>query len=155
MKIVVSSFLLAAVTFTLAGCGGKSDGPALTTVSGTVLLDGKPLPAGKITFYPDDEKGTTGPSSSAIIGDNGEFELDNGRGEKGAIVGHHKVVVRCLDMYDTNSNASSEPGAASKSKKKAAKCKIPSIYDSLRSTTVTVEVKEGENTGVVIKLVSK
>lgn len=40
----------------VAGCGG---GPAAATVSGEVLVDGKPLENGTISFTPPDGKGDT------------------------------------------------------------------------------------------------
>jgi len=44
----VASLLL--VILLLAGCGGKSSGPASADVKGKVTLDGAPLASGKIVF---------------------------------------------------------------------------------------------------------
>ena len=58
-------FLLLAIP----GCGG---GRATATVTGTVSYQGKPLPAGKVSFWgPNDQV------ASALIGEDGTYEATN------------------------------------------------------------------------------
>ncbi len=55
----------------VAGCGEK-----LSTVSGKVTYDGKPLKSGVITFVPDFSKGNNGGGTAAEIID-GKYELQS------------------------------------------------------------------------------
>jgi hypothetical protein len=45
--------LAALLCLAAVGCGGRDRPPAYATVSGTVTLDGKPMPDGKIIFTTD------------------------------------------------------------------------------------------------------
>jgi hypothetical protein len=69
----------------LAGCGER--GPSLANVSGTVTLDGQPLPNARVTFYPvsgiRESTGLTDPS--------GKYELIYLRDTHGAALGDHVV----------------------------------------------------------------
>src|SRR5688572_2994584 len=63
---------LAAVALAVAaaaGCGG----PAPGRVTGRVLLDGKPLPGGILTFVPADFKGQ---SVAAALDESGNYSVD-------------------------------------------------------------------------------
>src|SRR4051812_23399877 len=55
----------------LSGCGDTAD--TVVHVSGTVTVDGKPLPAGLIVFEPDPAKGKRDPQGRADIKD-GRFD---------------------------------------------------------------------------------
>lgn len=69
------------------GCtGGPSDQPDLGTVTGTVRLDGSPLPDAFLNFQPEGGRPSTGKTD-----ENGEYELDYTYKAKGAKVGPHTV----------------------------------------------------------------
>lgn len=70
----------------LSGCA-PSSGPGQYTLSGAVLYQGKPVPAGEITLAPDGARGNTGPGSIASIKD-GKYQTSPGKG----IVGGAYVV---------------------------------------------------------------
>jgi hypothetical protein len=76
------------------GCGKtqKSYLPPTAEVSGTVTLDGEPLPQATIHFVPDAEKGTQGPIGMAATDGNGKYEVVSA-GVTGAVVGFHKIQV--------------------------------------------------------------
>jgi len=59
--------IFALLPATLIGCG-----PAYNRVSGRVLLDGKPLPGGRVTFRPADSAQN---SASAEINEQGQYEV--------------------------------------------------------------------------------
>lgn len=64
-------------------------------------MNGMPLKNVKVDFHPDPDKGTTGPNSSGITDENGNFTLtctDKGN-PPGAVVGHHRIVLTDLDIY--------------------------------------------------------
>ncbi|WP_437230018.1 hypothetical protein SH661x_001740 [Planctomicrobium sp. SH661] len=71
--VTTSQLILAHLKFTAvilaichAGCQ-REGGVRRFTVSGTITLDGQPVPAGEILFEPDTEKGGSGPAGIAEI----------------------------------------------------------------------------------------
>lgn len=76
----------------LLGC--SQNGPVKYTVKGEILMpDGKPVPAGEISFEPDAAAGNTGPGSMAQIKD-GKYSLPRDRGVVG---GGYSVVISPFD----------------------------------------------------------
>ena len=82
----ISFALVAALAMCCVGCGGD-----MGRVTGTVTLDGKPLPEAIITFYPQGGEG--GRASAGMTDENGKYELTFSRTEKGAKVGEHLVTI--------------------------------------------------------------
>src|SRR5690349_14532088 len=81
-------FLLLALSIVLLlGCSSK--GPKTARTSGTVTMDGKPLPNVGVTFLPTKK----GPAAFGNTNENGEFTLTTVRKGDGAPVGRHKVTV--------------------------------------------------------------
>ncbi len=62
-----NAILLAALG-AIAGCA-KPDAPTRYQISGTVTLDGQPIPYGEVLFTPDRTKQTSGPQGIAPIRD--------------------------------------------------------------------------------------
>ena len=52
--------------FTVVGCGTK--GPAVSAVSGTVLLDGEPLDGASVVFHPTSSSGLAGSGKTSADG---------------------------------------------------------------------------------------
>ena len=72
-----------------AGCN-REKLPGLGRVSGTVTLDGQPVPDASITF----EGAQPGePPSLGKTDSSGNYELFYSRGHKGATVGEHPVII--------------------------------------------------------------
>ncbi len=110
-----SSILLAAAV--LAGCSGD-DRPPLADVTGTVTLDGRPLPNAVVTFLPIQR----GRASRGMTDSAGHYELRYLRDIRGAILGSHQVMI---------TTASEEkPGEL-----------LPARYN--QQTTLSVEVERG------------
>jgi hypothetical protein len=145
--------LLILLPFALVGCGGKGN------VSGTVTLDGKPLPAGKISFLPN-----KGPAVTAEIKD-GKYSA------KGVPAGNAKVTVATKYLADEGKalsnpkhNMTEMPEAAdAEMKERLAKMKkeaedqvkkgqalldsyrkIPDKYTKSSSSGLSVDVKKGD-----------
>ena len=88
-----------------AGCSGApADQPELGLVSGTVTLDGQPLPEAYVTFTPK-----KGRSSSGITDGAGHYELFYTGDTKGAMIGRHKVDIRTIPDGDPNVAAEKVP----------------------------------------------
>jgi hypothetical protein len=127
-----SRLLLCGVVLAL-GCGGLKTAP----VSGTVKMDGKPLPNASVTFQPLGEGNMNpGPGSYAKTNENGEYSLAVDPSTRGAVPGKHRVEISCLidDGQD-------KPGEDRHTKQKD---RVPPQYN-IRST-LTFEVKPGPNT---------
>ncbi len=113
-----SAFLLTIALCPLCGCG-SSDRPDLGTVSGTVTLNGQPLPNAEIVFQHPQKR-----FSTATTNENGRYELIYIRDIKGAAVGKHSVVITAKDA--------------------ARRQVVPLKYN--HKTTLTADVKPGDNT---------
>jgi hypothetical protein len=80
-----------------SGCG---DGrPSRVPVSGTVLIDGKPLTTGSVMFVHPDSR-----PSSGMIGSDGHFQLSCFEIGDGAVPGKHRVQVTASQAIDERSN---------------------------------------------------
>jgi hypothetical protein len=69
---------------------GCQKNPAIGKVTGTVTLDGKPLPNASVTFHPDNSN--TIPSLGGTD-PNGKYELFYTDGKTGAIPGQYTVTI--------------------------------------------------------------
>lgn len=103
----LTALLACAALGGLPGCG-RSDGFARHRVSGTVTLNGRPVPAGKVYFNPDVAAGNDGPPAYAEIRD-GAFDTSAANG-RDAISGPHQVVINGYEP--ATASADSEFGGA-------------------------------------------
>ncbi len=77
----------------ICGCGG-SPGPATAYVSGTVTMNGSPVTAGRVMFFPTASDGkNTGKSASGQLTSSGDFELTTYSNGDGAVIGEHTISV--------------------------------------------------------------
>lgn len=96
MKQLNPCTLLLLCSLVISGCsGGASDAPSVAKVSGTVMVDGKPQGGLTVEFHPDSAAGTKGPMSTGQTADDGTFILSTSTGRAGAVIGSHKVLVKC------------------------------------------------------------
>lgn len=87
--------LVALATAAAAGCKGEEPVPA---VAGTVTVNGRPVPGGTVTFYPDAAKGNASPHlPTGVIEADGRFEVCLPEARKGAPPGWYRVVVFAAD----------------------------------------------------------
>ena len=119
---------LVAFAMLLTGCGGKGDRPDLASVRGKVTLDNVALPSARVTFEPP-----VGRPSHGRTNDAGEYELEYLAGVSGAAIGPHKIVISTNDLIED----------AKTGKRQMIPEKVPVIYN--RETTLTADVKEGDN----------
>ena len=95
MKLIRFVSLVVFVVCLVCFCGcAPEEGLVRFAVSGTVALpDGKPAPAGDITFEPDSAQGNKGPGSTTQIKD-GKFSLPK---EEGVVGGKYVVIITPFD----------------------------------------------------------
>ena len=80
---------IALLLLSVLGIAGCDSGPELVTVTGTVKMDGQPLPNATVEFEPKD-----GSPSYGTTGSDGSYELRFTRDRKGAMPGKHTVRIR-------------------------------------------------------------
>ena len=85
------------------GCGGGQDGPEQYSVTGTVTLDGKPLPEGMIAFEADPPDGKA-PDHATIT--NGGYSAEVSEGKKKVQITHK--VTEMVPMGDTKMEMENE-----------------------------------------------
>ncbi len=96
---------LGGVLVILGGCDG---GPELSPVSGRVTVNDKPLVNAAIIFSPLDE-GMPQVTSGGTTDSNGDYELSTPKGQPGAVVGKHKVMIKPAKRVDSSlASANSE-----------------------------------------------
>jgi hypothetical protein len=85
---------LIVVAVAAAGCSGVG-GQKIVPVSGKVTLNGKPLVNATVSFQPVAPEGSinAGPASVGKTNDKGEFSMVTLKGDKGAQVGKHRVLI--------------------------------------------------------------
>ncbi|MCH5372923.1 MAG: carboxypeptidase-like regulatory domain-containing protein [Planctomycetes bacterium] len=105
----------------LAGCGGGSN---LSTVTGTVTMDGAPVEAASVAFTPEE-----GSQSFGVTDASGHYELYFAGDTKGAVTGKHTVRIT------TPSPSEDDPRQY---------VQIPARYNTETELTATVE--KGSNT---------
>ena len=123
--------LFISLTVSLSGCGRS--GPEVAKVSGTVKLDGKPLPEAFVFFRHADG----GRISEAFTDDSGKYTLNYSSEESGAMVGANTV--RISTFIEA---VKEDSGAIVKGTNK--KELVPAKYN--KQSELTAEVKSGNNT---------
>jgi hypothetical protein len=128
------------------GCDSKQK---LAPVSGKVTLDGKPLANVMVSFQPVAKEGETvaGVGSTGKTDENGEFTLTAANGQKGAMVGKHRVVVsKVEEQVGTGDERPPRGGWPQKDK-------IPAKYNS--ESKETFDVTSGGTTTANFQLTSQ
>jgi hypothetical protein len=115
--------------------------PPTAETSGTVTLDGQPLPGASIQFAPNVQKGTKGPTGVAFSDDQGHFEVTTS-GVRGALVGSHKVAVEA--RRKPKNETDTQPPSL-----------IPKKYNDPKTSGLTAEVKKDQKNVVDVRLESK
>lgn len=123
-------FVAAVAIAVVSGCGSGGENLPRQAASGTVTLDGKPLPSGSISFQPTGE-GQPATQADAPISD-GKFEIPRAQG---LVPG--KYAVRITTVV----TATAEGGVPGEAYPKTAKEIIPKKYNA--ASTLTAEVVGG------------
>jgi hypothetical protein len=117
-------------------------GPALTRVTGTVTMDGKPVAGADVTFHPASKQGDTAYARTDRLG---HFDVKTGGTGRGVLMDDYRVTVT---KYASEEKLVS-PDEAKKVLPKDGKAPpppkltnaVPEIYASVQKTPVTVSVK--------------
>lgn len=123
---------------TMSGCGGGNSDVA--PVTGKVTVDGEPINYALVTFMP-----TQGRASGGFTDSDGVYTLDYVVGEKGALIGQHRVYIRTRvakePSYGEESSVEKDPV-----RKTGRKELLPKKYCDRDATELTATVEKGSNT---------
>ncbi len=135
-------FAVTLVMAGLSGCGGGGLKVPTGTVSGTVMVKGKPLDEGTITFIGE----SNGETATAFLEKGGTYSLKWGTGFS-VPAGDYRVAV----VAGAPANAApADPASLMKTviKPTSTKGAIPDKYKDPKTSKLIAVVKEGANTGV-------
>jgi hypothetical protein len=122
----------------LSGCGeGTSQSDTAVPVTGTVTLDGKPLPGANLTFIPllaDQGQGGVGSTDAA-----GKYEVKHFRTGKGLEPGKYRVAVSKLVLQD----GSPIPAGTTSAADLATKDALPPQFSDPNNTNLSADVASG------------
>jgi hypothetical protein len=121
-QLQCAAILIMTIAATISGC---SKGPAMTTVVGTVTIDGKPLEKGSIAFEPADGQG---PTTGATI--------EGGRYAAKALPGQKMVRITGFEIVGKRP---AYPGRPDSPMRDIVKDVVPEKYNSNSDLTLTVE----------------
>ncbi len=159
--LAFTAFVVSASLF--VGCGGGvSDAPDLASVSGKVTVDGKPTGGLTVEFHPDSHVGTSGPISTGLTAADGTFTLATSTGREGAVVGSHKVLVKCpwrLEGRETETadgfGSSPDGSAPAPAPDAGTPCNVNVKYESSEQTPLSAEVPAEGVADILLQASSK
>ena len=128
----VSCRLFLSISFFMFVTGCGSSGPQLGTVTGTVTLDGKPVPNALVTFISKEPDGT---SSYGKTDASGKYQLEFTTERLGAMLGAHDVTI-----VTTRVSKEDEPDTGT-----VVKTEFVPIPKHYARGALTAEVKSGSN----------
>ncbi len=140
---------IAVLASSLVGCG--KDRSNIARVSGDVTIDGTPVPQGSIRFYPAQGRMAIG----EIV--DGKYTLRTYETDDGAILGKHNVTVKAVETKPKRMPKFNPPPDATPAQLKELEVEmmegmgaaynwiVPERYSRLESSSLTAEVKSGEN----------
>ncbi|MDD3590785.1 MAG: carboxypeptidase-like regulatory domain-containing protein [Thermoguttaceae bacterium] len=138
-KLSLVLILVALLTFVPA-CGGKKI--KTEGVTGTVTLDGQPLPYATVYFIPAEGNGH---EASGVTNENGEYKLQTllGKADAGTTPGKYLVKFDCYEDYETGRTSKDEDG--NDIPEIESRSIIPSRYNDPKTSGFEAEVASGSN----------
>lgn len=138
-RVLYLMLLLAAPIGAGSGCGSEDPGFTLEPVSGTVLMDNKPLANAVITFQP--MGATPGIGGQSRTDEEGKFQVLYGRGGEGLPEGEYRVAVSLRIMPDGSPAPADENVDPIES---PARETLPPKYSNIERSELKVDVKQGQ-----------
>lgn len=136
-SFVLTMLFLASALLVSLGCNSEPKGPPKTKISGTVNLDGKPLPEGEIAFVKVDQ------------GVNDVLPVKDGKFAGEASIGERKVEVRAYREAKVEGAGGYTPPDATATKENY----IPPAYNT--NSKLTAKIEEGKETPLAFDVTSK
>jgi len=120
---IVRCSVAAGMLCLMVGCGAS--GPEIASVSGTVTMDGKPLPNAMIVFSPE-----SGRPAGARTDEEGNYVLEFTEDREGAVPGKNNVQIRTAMEGSINEDGSLSSASAET---------VPTKYNVNSELTFNVE----------------
>jgi hypothetical protein len=133
----VACLLLLAGGLAACGCSSENRGGKIT---GSVLLEGKPLPDAVVGFVPNDQKE---PTNFAVTDAEGHFEVKRDKAKRTLPPGTYAVVVRQYVKKDGKPLPPEERDMLIASGN--LRNTLPERYSSPKTSGLTADVKPGDN----------
>ncbi|NOX55776.1 MAG: carboxypeptidase regulatory-like domain-containing protein [Planctomycetes bacterium] len=158
---VLLTLAMAGATLVVLGCAGPEQpkGPETVDVSGTVLLDGKPLAGAEVYFISPDGKFV----GFGETGSDGKYTL-----VQGAVPGKNKVYISKIEIDESELNpeegidpeqmaAAAEAGGGEEAGEEGGGSKqlLPASYSDPEKTKLTFDVPAGGTSEADFQLTSK
>ncbi|MEN6407494.1 MAG: hypothetical protein ABFC77_13615 [Thermoguttaceae bacterium] len=139
MTFCIGATLAMVLCAMTAGCSRSNRSP-LAPATGKVLFNGKPLQFGMVVFVSD-----VGRPANGIIQSDGTFRLSTYGKDDGAVIGHHRVAVTCMEQpKGSDPNGEPSPGPSL----------IPLKYNDYKTSGLEATVKD-KNEPFVFELTGK
>ncbi len=122
--------LLVSGLWGFSGCFGGGNVPDLAEVTGTVTLDGKPLPNASVVFLPVVQDQEESRPASGTTDESGGYTLEYSTSESGARPGSYRVSISTYRPEGEDWDGNHTPGAPET---------VPNVYNT--QTTLTADVK--------------
>jgi hypothetical protein len=124
--------LLGLAAVAALGCGRE-----FAPVSGKVTLNGQPVAGATVVFQPIAREGSidAGPGSVGTTNDKGEYTLTADTGQKGAVVGKHRVMISSLGVKPGSEGGDQRGGPPLENR-------LPGVYNDA-DTSLTFDVPAG------------
>lgn len=119
----------------ITGVGCNSAGVDLARVSGTVTLDGKPLPEATVSFYEENSEAGQGRPSIAMTDSNGRYVMQYSTSFPGVRPGKYRVTISTFRAPHLDSEENVIPRVAEV---------VPEVYNT--KSTLTADVDKGSMT---------
>lgn len=147
----------------ILGCS-PGHGLDLARVQGKVTFNGEPVKKGTVHFYPDESKGTVGPSGGGGITD-GVYVASTDSSGDGVIVGTHKVGLSGVEAASVSNTAATDPEKLSTAEHyqvkggmvgRGARPRDPDLFTDARGNkwryVVPKKLSDPNQSGVVVKI---
>ena len=131
----------AALLLLSLGCNSNAD---IGSVTGVVTFNGKAVPEGTITFYPD----AGGRPATGKLQPDGSYELSTASPGDGALIGEYKVAIEAKQVtggapvHSSLQEEIANPGGGGPSK---VTWLVPEKYASAANSDLTATVTGGDN----------
>lgn len=130
----------------LLGCGPS--GPELGRVTGRVMMEGQPVTAGSVSFWPGDGRPARG-----SIAEDGTYELTTFKRNDGALVGEHRVTIKATRLSEPVPELDSTAAEIAHFSRKGAKriraahvtWVVPEEYSEVDTSPLVATVVSGQN----------
>lgn len=138
-KIILTEVFFVALGLSTCGCG--SGRPETAPVHGQVTYQGKPVVEGTIIFYPQ-----KGRPATASLAPDGTYRLTTFKPNDGATLGCYRVTIEARRITPTIVPPDGDPESVGTYGPPKIVWLLPEKYSGLQSSSLTAEVKRGDNT---------